>query len=149
MGALGGSATALIDAPLDVLWAIVRDVESAPEWQRGIESVEALERDADGLATLAEICSNAKVRMIRSRARFTYEPPVRVAWVQEKGDLKSFAGAWELEDIGDGRTRATYRLDADPGTMLGMLLRGGVADRLRSTLVTARPAELQARAGKG
>ena len=33
--------------------------------------------------------------------------------------MKSVEGSWELEDLGGGRTRATYALDADPGRMLG------------------------------
>ena len=63
--------------------------------------------------------------------------------MQEKGDLKSVEGAWILEDLGDGRTRATYQLDADPGRVLGMLIRGPVEGKLRDILVNARPGELK------
>ena len=59
--------------------------------------------------------------------------------------MKSLKGWWDLEDLGDGRTRATYALEVDPGRMLGMLLPrpgrghtvrdfllGGAADGLKS-----------------
>ena len=76
--------------------------------------------------------------------RFTYDEPTRVSWVQEKGDLKSVDGSWELEELGDGRTRVTYRLEGDPGRVLGMMIRGPVEGRLREILVGGRPDELAA-----
>ena len=48
MGAMSGSASTEIDAPIDVVWAIVQDVDSAPAWQRGVDSMHTLERDVDG-----------------------------------------------------------------------------------------------------
>ena len=93
--------------------------------------------------------TDAKVRRITTRVRFRYDPPHKVEWEQEKGDLKSLVGSWELEDLGDGRTRATYRLDGDPGRVLGMLIRGPVEDRLRQLLVTERPGELKRRLTPG
>ena len=48
-------------------------------------------------------------------------------------------GWWRLEDLGDGRTRATYGLEVDPGRMLGMLLRGPVEGKVRDYLVGGRP----------
>jgi hypothetical protein len=44
-------------------------------------------------------------------------------------------GWWDLEDLGDGRTRATYALEVDPGRMLGMLLRGPVEATVRDFLL--------------
>lgn len=147
MAKLGGEASIEIDAPIDALWEIVEDVASAPEWQEGLEAMEALERDDAGRVALADSVSDAKVRSVRSRVRFTYEPPTRLAWRQEEGDLSSLEGAWELEDLGGGRTRATYRLEGDAGRVLGMLVRGPVQSRIREMLVGGRPAELRARAG--
>ena len=48
MSALSGTATTEIDAPIETVWAIVQDVESAPAWQRGIDSMRALEHDDAG-----------------------------------------------------------------------------------------------------
>jgi ribosome-associated toxin RatA of RatAB toxin-antitoxin module len=147
MGQLGGEASADIDAPIEQVWDVVVDVASAPEWQEGFEAVEVVERDGDGRPLVANTESDAGVRTLKTRVRFTYEAPTLVEWRQEKGDLKSMVGAWELEDLGGGRTRATYRLDVDPGRMLGMLIRGPVETRLRDMLIGERPAELAARIG--
>jgi carbon monoxide dehydrogenase subunit G len=149
MAHLGGSADVEIAAPIDAVWAVVEDVVSAPEWQGGLDSVRALEHDGDGRASVVESENDIKVRRVKSRVRFAYDPPTRLAWTQEKGDMKSVEGAWELEDLGDGRTRATYRLDADPGRMLGMLIRGPVEAATRAMFVNGRPAELKRRVEGG
>jgi carbon monoxide dehydrogenase subunit G len=147
MGHLGGEASRELDVPIAQLWEIVEDVATAPDWQHGLEEMNVLDRDGDGRVARAESVSDTKVKTVRSIVRFSYDEPHRVSWVQEKGDLKSVQGAWELEDLGDGRTRATYRLDGDPGRVLGMMIRGPVEHRLREILVDGRPDELAARAG--
>lgn len=149
MGSMGGEASTEIDAPIDAVWAVVEDVASAPEWQDGLDSMEPLERDDRGRIVVASSTTDAKVRKVTTRIRFTYDEDAHtLTWRQEKGDLKSLVGSWELEDLG-GRTRATYRLDGDPGRMLGMLIRGPVEDKLRGILVGGRPAELKARVEGG
>lgn len=45
MGSIIGSSTSEIDAPIDQVWALVEDVEKAPEWQDGLKALRALERD--------------------------------------------------------------------------------------------------------
>jgi uncharacterized protein YndB with AHSA1/START domain len=145
MAHMGGSASAEIDAPVDEVWAVVEDVLAAPEWQGGLVAMSALERDADGRPTLVETENDIKVRHVKTQVRFRYEPPKRLSWRQEKGDLKSVEGSWTLEDLGGGRTRATYTVDSDPGRVLGMLIRGPVEAAVRGMLVNARPGELKAR----
>jgi carbon monoxide dehydrogenase subunit G len=147
MGTISGSSTAEIEAPIEQVWAVVEDVLGAPDWQGGLKDVQEVERDGDGHVTVTETSSDAKVRTIKSIVRFSYDGPTRLTWSQEKGELKSVDGSWELEDLGDGRTRATYRLEGDPGRVLGMLIRGPVEDRIREILVGGRPGELADRVG--
>jgi carbon monoxide dehydrogenase subunit G len=144
MAVLTGSSSAEIEAPIEEVWRAVEDVEKAPDWQGGMKDVEALERDDQGRPTLAETSADAKVTTVKTKVRFSYEGPTRLSWEQEKGDLKSMVGSWELEDLGDGRTRATYSLEGDTGRVLGMVIRGPVVDQLRKFLVNARADELKA-----
>ena len=144
MSGLAGSSSAEIDAPIEEVWKAVEDVEKAPDWQGGMKDVEALEHDDQGRATLVETEADAKVTTVKTKVRFSYEGPTRLSWTQEKGDLKSMDGSWELEDLGDGRTRATYALEGDTGRMLGMLIRGPVESKLIDILVNARADELKA-----
>jgi carbon monoxide dehydrogenase subunit G len=149
MGTINGSSTAEIEAPIEQVWAVVEDVLSAPVWQGGLKDVQEVERDGDGHVTVTETSSDAKVRTIKSLVRFTYDGPTRLTWSQEKGELKSVDGSWQLEDLGAGRTRATYSLEVDLGRMLGMVIRGPLVDALRGQLVSARAGELKARVEGG
>lgn len=149
MAHMGGSASEEIDASIDEVWAVVEDVLTAPDWQGGLVAMSALERDAEGRPTLVETENDIKVRHVKTQVRFSYDPPTRLAWTQEKGDLKSVDGSWTLEDLDGGRTRATYELDSDPGRMLGMLIRGPVESVIRGMLVNARPRELKERMENG
>jgi carbon monoxide dehydrogenase subunit G len=149
MAHMGGTASAEIEAPLEEVWAVVEDVLSAPDWQGGLVSVSPLEQDAEGRPTLVESENDIKVRTVKTKVRFAYDGPTRLSWKQEKGDLKSVEGSWTLEDLGGGRTRATYTLDADPGRVLGMVIRGPVESAVRGMMVNARPDELKARVEGG
>jgi ribosome-associated toxin RatA of RatAB toxin-antitoxin module len=143
MGKLSGTSTAEIDAPIDEVWALVEDVESAPDWQGGMDAMHALERDDQDRVQLGEAETDAKVRTVKSTVRFEYDPPTGLRWSQVKGDLKSVDGRWDLEELDDGRTRATYWIETDLGRMLGMLVRGPLVDLLRDMLAGARAGELK------
>ena len=150
MGNLIGTSTADIDAPLDRVWKLVEQVEIAPEWQGGLEQVTALDRDPEGRATRCEAVADIKVRKVKTIVRFDYSgAPSRLSWTQEKGELKSVDGSWQLEDLGGDRTRATYRVEVDFGRILGALVRGPVVGVIRGMLAEARAGELKQRIEAG
>src|ERR671916_87655 len=131
MGNIKGDRSVEIDAPIERCYEIAADIENAPDWQGSLKDVEVLERDGERRPLVVETESDAKVKTVRARLRFSYDPPTGIRWVQETGDTKSLTGSWSFEDLGGGRTRATYALDADPGRLLGMLLRGPARDATR------------------
>jgi hypothetical protein len=149
MGHLGGTASVEIDASIEDVWEVVQDVLTAPEWQGGLDKMTALERDAEARPTLVETENDIKVRRVKARVRFRYAGPTTLAWTQEQGDMKSVEGAWKLEDLGDGRTRASYTLDADPGRVLGLVIRGPVQAATQAIFVNGRPGELKRRVEGG
>ena len=136
MGTLTAERAVEIDAPLERCYEIIADLESTPDWQQSMISIEVLERDREGRPTLCEIVSDARVRQVTSEIRFAHHPPDGMSWEQEKGDIKSLVGSWKLEDLGDGRTKAIYALEADPGRILGLLLRGPVEGKVKEFLTT-------------
>jgi uncharacterized membrane protein len=149
MANIRGEKSVEIDAPIDRCFAIAADVEHAPEWQGSLRDVEVLDRDAEGRANRVETESDAKVKTVRARLRFSYAAPTRIDWEQEDGDVKSLHGWWQLDDLGEGRTRATYGLDVDPGRMLGLLLRGPVEASVRDFLLGGAAEGLKRRAEAG
>lgn len=145
MAKLTGESTSEINAPIDEVWAVVEDVPAAATWQGGYRRMTALETDDQGRATLVEVVADGKVKDLTSHQRFSYDGPARLSWEQVKGDMKSVSGSWTLEDLGDGRTKATFALEADPGRVLGMAIRGPVEMALRALLVNSRAGELKKR----
>jgi ribosome-associated toxin RatA of RatAB toxin-antitoxin module len=143
MAVLTGSSTAEVEAPIEQVWALVEDVERAPQWQGGLKGMRVLERGDEGHAILCQAEADARVRTIKSTVRYTYNAPTTLAWRQEKGELKSVDGRWELENLGGNRTRATYSVEVDLGRVLSLVIRGPLVDLLRGMFVSARAGELK------
>src|SRR3954468_11287434 len=144
-----GEQTTEIAAPPDAVFAVASDLERYPEWQAFLQRVSARERDGAGRAVLVGADAAGGARALKLVLRCTRDEPRRVAWHAEGGDLKALNGAFELAEAGAGRTRATFRLEVDPGFKLGLLLRGPVADRLRDRVLTGMLDGLRARAEGG
>ncbi|HEV7808794.1 MAG TPA: SRPBCC family protein [Solirubrobacteraceae bacterium] len=145
MGNISGRASSEIDAPIDAVWAVVQDVGQWAQWQSTLGQVTPTAQDADGRVSACEVEIDAKITKISLTLQCAYSPPSRMTFTRKSGNLSSLEGSWSLEDLGDDRTRATYALDVDPGSMLGFLLNAERTEKLRALLVDARPAELKAR----
>lgn len=146
MAKLSDSASTEIEAPIDDVWAIVADVASWPEWQRTLGALDILEHDREGRARVCAVQFDAKVTTIKMQLACSYAAPGQMAFERVSGDLASLAGSWRLEQLGGGRTRATYALDVNPGGVLNFFLNEQRIGKLRETLVDVRPGELKARA---
>jgi len=134
MANLQASWSVDIDAPRERVFEVAADVPSSPTWQPSLNKVETLETDDEGRATLVDTEADAKVKTTKQRLRFAYDGPGGMSWVQEKGDLNSLTGSWEFTELEGGRTHAVYSLEADPGRMLGMLLRGPAEGKVKEFL---------------
>jgi uncharacterized protein YndB with AHSA1/START domain len=143
MADLEGSSWIDIDAPIESCFDIIADVERAPEWQGAMQKARALDHDADGRPVLVETHIHAIVATVTLWLRFDYFEPTGMRWRRERGDLKSLSGAWQLEDRGGGRTRATYSLEIGLNRTLGLLRKGvrGPAEARVRELLTNRPVE--------
>lgn len=151
MADLEGTRTIEIAAPRERCFAIAADLDHVPEWHGAMTSVDVLERDDAGRATLVESDMDASVTQVRMRLRFSYDEPNGLRWTREDGDLRSLEGAWTFVQRGEV-TVATYTLEIGVGRRLGLLIkgvRGPVRDRVES-LLADRPVEgLKARAEAG
>jgi ribosome-associated toxin RatA of RatAB toxin-antitoxin module len=149
MSLLKGSCQAEIPASVQSCWALVADIETAPEWQRMLAAVEVVERDPEGRALICDTVNDAKLIKVRCRVRVSYEPPQRLRFeLVQSNDLDAMEGSWQLEALGPERTRAVYSLAVDPGP-IGILARplerairplvmGHQADELAAALASGR-----------
>jgi uncharacterized membrane protein len=149
MGTLEASWTVEVAAPRERCFEIAADIDNAPKWQGTLEEVEVLKRDAEGRARVVETVSDAMVKKVGSTLRFSYDPPTGISWEQEEGEAKWLTGSWQFEDLGEGRTKATYGLKTDPGRMLGLLLRGPVEGKVKELLTKSAAEGLKEEAEAG
>ena len=146
MGTLEARWTVEIEARRERCYEIAADIEGAPGWQGTLERVEVLKRDREGRALVVDTTSDASIKKVRSRLRFSYRPQDGITWEQEEGEAKWLTGSWEFEEAGPGRTRATYGLRSDPGRILGLLLRGPVEGKVKELLTKGAAEGLKHRA---
>ncbi len=119
---------------------MVCDTKRTPEWQKAVAAMEVLERSDDGRAALVKTSIDALVARVTVDLRFTYEHPHRIHMERESGDLKRVTVDWMFEDLGDGRTKASFATEFDPGRVLSLLAKGPVVGKLEA-LLAAQPPE--------
>lgn len=123
MSRISGSCQAEIPFSIERCWAVVADVEHAPDWQRTLTAVTVIERDEAGRPLIADTANDAKLRTVEVRVRFSYSQPERMQFtLVASDDLDGMDGGWRLESLGPDHTRATYELAVDPGA-IGFLAR--------------------------
>lgn len=95
--------TWIVDAPIGPVWDAIHDVEGWPQWWRGVERVEVLDRgDAQGLGSVHRLAW-------RSRLPYTLEVTSRTTRVERPHVIE---GVTWGELAGEGR----WRLFEGPGT---------------------------------
>ena len=140
---LGGAGSIEVEGTPEDCYALVVQLGRYPEWQSQVKRATVLEEDDQGRPLVVETQSDARVRVIRYVLRYTHEPPHRMSWTYVDGDVKDATGHYLFEDLGDGRTKATYSLEVDPGRRLGLLLRGPLADKVRTYILQTTLEELK------
>jgi Polyketide cyclase / dehydrase and lipid transport len=113
---LSGSCSAEVEVPIQQCWELIMDVERAPQWQRTLESLVAVNRDDRGRVLECDTVSDARITKVHCRVQMIYEEPRALRWtLVQSDDLDAMDGSWVLEELGPSLTRATYSLAVDPG----------------------------------
>jgi hypothetical protein len=133
--------TEMIAAAPGACLAALLDFASYPEWQSAVRTAEVLEDDG---APVVEFRVDAKLRTVRYVLRYHPEPPSRLWWEYVEGDVRSIAGDYTLEDAGDGATRATYRVEIDPGRFVPGPIRKLLTEGVMRTSVRELKARVEA-----
>jgi uncharacterized membrane protein len=130
MGMNWAEHTVEIDAPIETCFAAIIDYETFPSWQGAVVDTEVLDWDSKGRGKRVRLFIDAKVRKVDYTLDYSYDQPTRIQWDFVEGNgINGADGHYLFEDLGSGRTRATYKL----GLEVGIPLPGPVARRAHKT----------------
>jgi coenzyme Q-binding protein COQ10 len=122
-----------INAPSEVLYGIIVDYSRYPEFIKEMESAEIVGRNGNRVKVRYTLNVIKKISYVLEHE----ESPSRSLrwWLVESRWMKRSDGSWDLEDLGDGRTRATYTAAVDPRVLVpGRIARFFQGQMLNSTL---------------
>lgn len=115
-----------VDAPPERVMAVIADFASYPEWAKQVRETEVLAQDEAGRAKQVRLTLDAGPIKDVYTLEYDWAPDGHsVSWHLVKGQMqKAQNGRYELEPIGDGRTRVTYTLSVELVLpMIGLLRR--------------------------
>jgi uncharacterized membrane protein len=129
-----------IKAPIETCFEAIIDYETFPSWQGAVVDTEVLDWDKQGRGKRVRLFVDAKVRKVDYTLDYRYEQPERIEWDFVEGNgINGADGHYLFEDLGDGRTRATYKL----GLEVGIPLPGPVARRAHKSTLKASVEDLK------
>ncbi len=145
-----------VDAPRALFYELVTDFEAYPSFLDDIKEAKVLARRKESW----DVSFTAHVIVaIPYTLRLEGKPPGRLSWTLVESPLMSSNhGAWDLEDLGGGRTRATYGIDLQltrlvPRAVTNALIQTRLpamlaqwAERARAEAGKRRPARAKSRA---
>jgi polyketide cyclase/dehydrase/lipid transport protein len=132
MGLNWAEHTVEIEAPIEICFDAITDYETFPSWQGAVVDTEVLDWDEAGRGKRVRLFVDAKVRKVDYTLDYRYDEPTRIEWDFVEGNgINDADGHYLFVDLGDDRTRATYKF----GLEVGIPLPGPVARRAhKSTL---------------
>ncbi len=139
------SVTRVIKADSTSCHSLVADLESYPDWARGLEDVQIEDRDELGRALVATF----KVAAMGRSATYTLEydhseAPRALSWRLLQGDIvRRLEGHYRFDDVDDepGATEVSYALAVE----VAVPLAGFVKRRAEGRIMHAAVDDLQAR----
>ena len=119
MGLNWAEHTVEIAAPIETCFEAITDYETFPSWQSAVVDTEVLDWDAQGRGKRVRLFIDAKVRKVDYTLDYRYDEPKRIEWDFVEGNgINDADGHYLFEDLGDDRTRATYKLGLEVGIPL-------------------------------
>lgn len=135
-----------IDAPVDTVYRVARDVESFPTFMEDLESLTVLERSEDGLRTVTEWVG--LIREFKMKLKWTQEDvwsntSYRDDFHLIKGDMDKMEGYWQFTSLDSNRTRfenvLEYEYDVPLiGAMVKSLIKKKLTDNLMATMTAIK-----------
>lgn len=121
----------LVNAPLERVYALAKDVEEFPKFMPDVESVVVTERSPDGLRTTTNwvgVASDFKLKVRWSEQDIWDDASHTCQFAQTKGDYQTYGGVWRFTAQPGGLTKFASSLDYELEIpLIGPLLKRVVA----------------------
>jgi uncharacterized protein YndB with AHSA1/START domain len=102
-------ATAVIDRPIDEVFAFLADGENDPKFSPRVLEIKMTTEGPPAVGTVyASTVKDAGVTTQREFRLTEFEPPTRIRWSEtSKNAVTAPEGGYDLEPAGEGKTRVT------------------------------------------
>jgi len=108
----GTSTSVIIEVPPIVIYEVVTDFESYPEFLPETREVEIIRKNAK----TAQVEYTIKViKTIRYTLDYKLTPNKKVVWKYVEGDFRDCFGSWNFKETKHGFTEAIYEVDVEFG----------------------------------
>lgn len=112
----GATRSIVINAPPDKCFDVIADYERYSEFLPEVKKTRAVNRRGNECDVQYEA---EVVKLIKYTVHLKEERPTRVSWTYIDGDfMRDNKGGWLLEDLGDGKTKATYTVEITLGPLV-------------------------------
>jgi len=132
----------VINAPIDHVYKIARDVEAFPQFMKDLRSLTLVERSPDGSRTVTEWVG--LIREFKMTIKWTQEDrwdeaAHRDVFTMLSGDMDSMSGVWQFTPEGESQTRFDSTVEYEYnvaliGPMVKNLIKKKMTDNLADTL---------------
>ncbi|NQV05995.1 SRPBCC family protein [bacterium] len=130
-------------ASAETVFGVAADLEAYPEWATGVNSVEVLDRDAEGRASRARFEVEGFIKRITYELEYEYDPPQRIAWTAVPGDdIREMEGSYEFSEEDGDAIEILYALRVETAFSVPGFLRR----QAEKQIVTSALRELKRRA---
>ena len=126
---------ALVNAPLERVYALAKDVESFPQFMPDVESIHVAERSVDGQRTVTDwvgVASDFKLKIRWTEEDLWDDAAHTCHFSLVKGDFQKYGGVWTFTSEAEGQTKYASAIDYELDIpLIGPLLKSLVAKLMR------------------
>jgi len=127
-----------IDADIETVYALARQVETFPQYMPDIESVVVTERSEDGNRTVTEwvgVASEVKLKLRWTEEDIWDHSEHTCRFTQLKGDYQEYEGFWQFVPEADGKTtfKSEFKYEYEI-PLIGPLIKALIAKLARTNM---------------